>query len=324
MIEIGPLTLVSPPGMLVGLVAVVPLAALAAVVRRARGVRSAIGLEEPPPTWRPALAGIAAVAVLVGLAAAQPVWANSRTQHVRTDAEVFVVFDTSRSMLASLGPAGATRLDRAKERALALRARFPDVPVGVASMTDRTLPHLFPSADGNAFRATVDRAIGIEQPPPQAYFKTIGTTFAALSTVATRGFFSTAATRRVLVVYTDGESRPFDAAGLGVVLRRGVRIHLLFVHVWNAKELVYANGVPERDYRSNPKSTTILARAASQAGEAVYGEDDLAGLSASARRDLGSGPTTTASPTRDQLAIGPFLILAAALPLLVPVVRLAR
>ena len=39
------------------------------------------------------------------------------------------------------------------------------MPVGVSSFTDRTLPHLFPIADEELFRATVEQAVDIERPP---------------------------------------------------------------------------------------------------------------------------------------------------------------
>ena len=38
--------------------------------------------------------------------------------------------------------------------------------MGVASLTDRVLPHLFPTLGANAFAAVVDSGIGIERPPP--------------------------------------------------------------------------------------------------------------------------------------------------------------
>ena len=45
--------------------------------------------------------------------------------------------------------------------------RSDDVPAGVGTLTDRALPNLLPIADAAAFDATVERAIGIERPPPQ-------------------------------------------------------------------------------------------------------------------------------------------------------------
>lgn len=279
-------------------------------------MRSLLGLPERGPALPPAVVAVVSVGVLVGLAAAQPVWAQTRTQRVRTDAELYFVFDTSRSMLASVGPGGAERLDRAKAEALDLRDRFPEVPAGVASITDRPLPHLFPSPDERAFRATVDEAVAIEQPPPMASFRTKSSTLATLSAVATRGFYSPSARRRVLVVLTDGESRPFDASALGIVLRRGNAIKPVFVHVWNPNELVYTNGQPEPTYRPDPGSGALLARIASAAGGRSFAEHDLARAAAEIGRDLGAGPTRPAQAARAELALGPWFLLASAVPLL--------
>ena len=95
---------------------------------------------------------------------------SSRRSGRRTggsDAEAIVVFDISRSMLARKGPAGATRLERARTIAKQLRAELDEVPFGVSSLTDRLLPHLFPTMSATAFTSTVDRAIQIERPPPE-------------------------------------------------------------------------------------------------------------------------------------------------------------
>jgi hypothetical protein len=287
-----------------------------AIARRAREVRALLGLQEHGSAVRLGVAALVSVGLLVGLAAAQPVWAQTRKQRVRTDAEMYFVFDTSRSMLASVGPSGTERLDRAKAEALDLRDRFAEVPAGVASITDRPLPHLFPSPGEATFRRTVDQAVAIEQPPPMASFKTKSSTFATLSAVATRGFYSPSAKRRVLVVLTDGESRPFDASALGIVLRRGNAIKPVFVHVWNSKERVYTDGQPEVNYRPDPGSAALLARIASAAGGRSFDEHDLSGAAAEIRRDLGAGPTRAAAASRQELALGPWALLASAFPLL--------
>jgi hypothetical protein len=323
-IELGPITFLSPAAVLVALVAVVPLAMLAQTVERAKEVRGRLNLTEPHHLRRPIAIGVVTLTALVALGASQPVWAQTHTQRVRKDAEVYVVFDISRSMLASRGPGEETRLDRAKSEALRLRAQLPDVTVGIASMTDRTLPHLFPSPDQNAFRATVEQAIEIESPPPIAQFRTVGTTLAALSTVPLRGFFSPSATKRVLVVYTDGESRKFDIGSLGVVLRRNPAIHTVFVHTWGPKELVYSGSAAEPDYRPQPASSEVLSRTAKAAGGAAFEEADASRAAATVRDSLGSGPTIAERRSQDELSMAPFLLALAALPLVYLLVRVSR
>jgi hypothetical protein len=191
-------------------------------------------------------------------------------------------------------------------------------------MTDRTLPHLFPSSDEVVFRATLDQAIGIEQPPPMAFFSAVGTTLAALSAVQSRGFFAPSAMHRALVVFTDGETRAFDAAALGTVLRREPAIRPVFVHLGNARERVYTNGVAEPDYRPDPKSGAHLDRIAQAAGGDFVEEGRVDALARSVRSILGTGASATETRTRDEFALGPYLIVLAALPLLFLLVRLSR
>jgi hypothetical protein len=163
------LIFLSPKGALVALGVLVPLAALVLVARRGSRLRAALAV--PRATrWRLAVPTVAAalVAALFGVAAAQPVAESETALEVRTDAEAYVVIDISRSMLARSGLDGAMRLARAKAAAVKLRSALPEIPVGVASLTDRVLPHLFPSADADTFRTTVALALGIEQPPPNS------------------------------------------------------------------------------------------------------------------------------------------------------------
>jgi hypothetical protein len=126
--------ILTPLGALLALGGLVPLLALRAGEGHARGVARTLGLPEGPPP-RAAVAAVAAVAVLLGLAATQPVLAMEHGGLVRTDAEVYVVLDTSRSMLASSDPEADNRFERAQAVALRLRSALDDVPVGVASLT---------------------------------------------------------------------------------------------------------------------------------------------------------------------------------------------
>ena len=87
---------------------------------------------------------------------------------------------------------------RAKQIALALAPQFGDVPVGVATFTDRVLPDLFPTADRAAFDSAVT-AVTIEDPPPASSSRRTATTFDALP-VATEGFFPAGVHKRVVIV----------------------------------------------------------------------------------------------------------------------------
>jgi von Willebrand factor type A domain len=318
------LTFVTPLAGLVALLGAAPLLVLFAVSDYAESVRSALSVAEPRFSRSVTAVAIVAVAILVGLAAAQPVLAKADVQRVRSDAEALFVIDTSRSMLASNGASAATRLDRAKAEAVRLRAKLPELKVGVASMTDRTLPHLFPSADRDLFRATVDDAVGIEQPPPIAYLNTGVTTFAALTAIVTRGFFTPSVSHRVAVVFTDGETRPFDASGLGLVLRRSPGVHPIFVHVWHPNELVYSGGFPEPDYQPDQSSDAKLEGAARAARGKVFGEGDLAAAAKAVRSYMATGPTMAEERAEHEFPLSRILLILAAVPLLVLLVRLSR
>jgi hypothetical protein len=321
---IGGVSFLSPLAALVAVLALVPLAALLATSSRADRIRYRLRVADSRRSLLGVGLAVTAVGALVGAAAAQPVVGQSRTQRVRADAEIIVLFDISRSMLASVGPSGRTRLERAKREALQLREELPDVPVGVSSFTDRALPHLFPIANQELFRATVEQAVDIERPPPIALLRTGVTTLAALTAVATRGFFSPLARHRVLVVYTDGETRPFDPASVGAVLRRGRGIQAFLIHTWNARERVYTNGRPEKDYFPDPRSGAELARLAKAVRGASSGESEVGSVAAAVRRSLGAGPTMSETESQTELSLGPYVLLAAVFPVGFLLVRLAR
>src|SRR5262249_9356879 len=159
--------------------------ALSLASRRERRGRELVGLPAPPPARRlPRAVAVAAVPALLGLAATQPALQSTAHARVRTDAQALFVLDVSRSMLASSGRTGRTRLARAKADALAIRSAIPEVPAGVATLTDRVVPNLLPVADGAVFDDTVKRAVEIEEPPPSSS-DVVATSLAALGAVGT-------------------------------------------------------------------------------------------------------------------------------------------
>jgi hypothetical protein len=256
---VGSLSFLTPEAAPVALAALLPAVAFLRRERRARAVRRTLGLAEPPRgPGRRLLLALVAVPVLAGVAASQPVLDRARDQRERVDAELFFVFDTSRSMLAAPGPEAPTRIDRARAAAIQLRGRLPGVRAGVASLTDRTLPHLFPTIDRRSFAAAVTRSLGIERPPP-VLFTTVATDLGSLAAAGAQRFFSPAATRRVLVVLTDGEA-PEATPALATALRRA-RIEPVFVHVRRRGEAVYLTSVPDVGYRADPGSAVSASTA---------------------------------------------------------------
>jgi hypothetical protein len=304
----------SPLGALVALAVVLPLAAYAVVELRARRVSANLRLVPPPMRTRLGVPGaIAAVAGLLGIAAAQPVISSTRARPGRTDVQVYILFDTSRSMLARRHPGAPDRLDRSKRLALQLRQRLGDVPFGIASLTDRMLPHLFPTLDGDVFASTVRDAIGIERPPPSGT-DALATDYNSLADAATNEYYGANIKKRLLVIFSDGESRYFD----DVVLRRSLEqghVHVLFVQVWDPREEVFLKGSQaDPGYRPDPRARSSAQRVATAGGGQLLGENEAAIVSA-VKSFVGSGPETTLRQQRTRVSLGPYVALAALLPL---------
>lgn len=309
------LSFLTPLGALFAVAALAPLVVLLARQRRGRRIRRALGL--PPPSLAsrlPLAVALAAVPGLLALAATQPVVETTQLVRERTDAEVFVAIDTSRSMLAAPGPAGASRLERAREAALALRDAFPSVPIGIASFTDRLLPHLFPTTDRRVFAAVLDESVGIERPPPTFFFSERASTFDALAAAPANEYFSPAARRRLLVVLTDGEIRELEL-DLAGAFRRRPRVEPLFVRFWAEGERIYETGVAEEGYRPDPASGALFTQIASQIGGRVHAEGGATGLHADVGELLGTGPTRARTLEGERRPLMPYITLAALLPL---------
>lgn len=305
----------TPAGWLLALLALLPVGGLALALRRERQARKLLGLEEPPRR-SPLLAAAAAAAVpvLLAAAAAQPVIRTQHSRVVRADAEVFVVLDTSRSMQASAAPGAASRFDRARAAATALRDDLPGVRVGLASLTDRVLPHLFPSSDEEAYLRTLRDAIAVEAPPPGGTEVT-ATDLGQLSALATQSFFTPASRKRIAVVVTDAESRPVDAGKLRRSLDGG-GVQLVLVRDWSAGDRVFGEGGrPEPGYRPSAASGPALEALATATGTRLVPQPDGAEAARAVLALLGSGPVARVGTRRDAFRLAPWLALAALVPL---------
>jgi hypothetical protein len=304
----------TPLSALATLLVLIPLGAFLLLGRRDAAVRRTLSLPPAPRARGFAVVfAIVATAGLVGAAAAQPVVQHGTTHRERTDAAAYVVFDISRSMLASRGLHAPDRLERAKRFALAFRPRIESVPVGVASLTDRVLPHLFPTSDMGAFATVVRNAIQVEAPPPALFYATRATKLSALGQLRTAAFFRPQALHRLLVVVTDGESLPVSPS-LAQTLRKPPGVQVLFVHVWDALDRIYSTSVPAQGYLPDPTSRQLLERAAASLGGKVVSSGDVAGAVSAAKKLLGPGPVRSVSETA-RLALMPYVAAAAFLPL---------
>ncbi|HWL33799.1 MAG TPA: VWA domain-containing protein [Gaiellaceae bacterium] len=309
-------TLLTPLGALIALGVIVPLVALGLLHRRGAAVRRSLGLPEPRPrVVRAAIAAVVVAAALLGLAAAQPRVEWTSDQRVRDDAEAIIVLDTSRSMLARTSPRSQIRFARATAAALQFRDAFENVPTGIASFTDRVLPHLFPSPDADVFAATLSRSLGIDRPPPHGAFVSTATRLEALETIVSRRFFTPTVRNRLIFVITDGESVPIAGAKIAAAFRRPPGVDTIFLHVWSGDERVFDGGQPEPQYSPDPRSRGILDAAADTLGGRVFAEDELDGAIAAARNALGDGTTVVQGQKRNRIALAPYLAGAVFLPL---------
>jgi hypothetical protein len=308
----------TPLGALVALAALLPLAAAVHGRVRAAALARRIGLV-PSPVWSLGWrsAALAAALALLGLAAAQPALTDQAAMATRTDAAVLFVVDTSRSMAASRTPSSPTRLARALDGAIRLRAAIPDVPAGIATLTDRVLPDLLPVAGAAGFDATAQRAVTIEQPPPVGRSARI-TSYAALDDIATGNYFEPRVKRRVIVLLTDGESNPFDPGSLSGQLAVSEGYRFLALRFWNAGEEVFdADGKAEPGYHPDPAGGVPLSGLASALGGRSFEESDTGAAASYLRQILGRGPTARPRVSLGQRALAPYVAAVALAILLV-------
>src|SRR5207302_999525 len=111
------------------------------------------------------------------------------------------------------------------------------------------------------FVPTLRDALGIEQPPP-AGTEDLATDYTALASIATNNYFRPQVSKRLLVVFSDGESRSFDELILGQTFRRH-QVHVLFVQLWNLREKIYLRkNAPDPGYAPDPESQVSAQRVA--------------------------------------------------------------
>jgi len=290
--------------------ALVPLTALAVAARRVERVRRALRLADPGSGGlrRRALL-LTAVVVLLVVAAMQPVVRAHTSVRERSDAAAFVVIDVSRSMAASHSPGSPTRLARAKQIAYAFGSKLGEIPLGVATFTDRVLPNLFPTSDTAAFDSTVS-SLTDNSPQPRDV-NSVATTFDALTSLATQGFFRPSVRHRSVVLITDGESRAFDPAGTADVLRSH-GITLSVVRVGDGADRIWRpDGKPEAAYRPDPAGARLNVARLARAAGTTPGADP-----ATLVRDAsGSGPTSVVGVEPRSRTLAPLFAALALVPL---------
>ncbi len=267
------------------LAAALPLGALLLTERRAARILrllSVVGHRRRAVV--PVVAALMALSALVAVAAAQPVVVRQQLVSERADAQAFVLFDTSLSMRASAGPGQPSRLQRAKRMAIRLQRSLSDVPFGIASMTDRSLPNLMPTTDQVLFARTARQSVAIDQPPPSQQYKD-----------------------------RDGESSPLSPL-FKLTLQR--RVTTVFVHVWEPGERIYNHGKPDPRYVSDPTSMAALSEVAQLTGAPrAFSEGETSAIVSAARSAVGRAGTRTHIDAYARIALAPWFVLGCIVPL---------
>jgi len=321
MAPLAAIVFLTPRAALVGLAFVVPLVAVALRHRSAARVRATLGLRGPGlATHLARPVALAALGLLVAASAAHPAVRDTVSTPVRSDAELYLTFDVSRSMLATAAPGKIVRLERARALGRAVHAALPGVPTGVATLTNRMMPLVFPTNDTRSVDAVIDHSLRIMQPPPVAYTTARESSLATLTLAADRSYFDPTARKRLLVVFGDLDSDYFSLTGTLRLLRRH-GIEPFLVRVARPGEQVFtASGRP---YAYVPASTVTVA-ALRLAGWHAYEEDEQARLISELRSSLGSGPVRASGLVKSQRDLAPVLALAAlvlAAALVLPALR---
>jgi len=308
-------TLLTPLAGLVALLVLVPLAVMVLTERRVSEVRAALRLPKPRASRPLAAIALVVLAALLGLGAAQPAVKTTKKRFVRADAEVYLVFDTSRSMLAAGSPTGDDRFERARAAAHRIRDGLPEIPVGVASLTDRALPHLLPTVNENAFNATVDRTVGVDRPPPLQSDNRVASTFDALRAIPARNFFAPHTKERLVVFLTDGESRVYNPRRIRTAFR-AQSAGLMVVRFWRPGERIFhRNGSPENAYAADPVSAQNVRTLADGVGGRAFDEGELGAALAAIRTYIGTGKTEPLGEDDTRTSLAPYLFLGAFAPL---------
>ena len=149
---------------------------------------------------------------------------------------------------ARVALAGSEDADRprARRRRSGCARSWPDVPAGVAVLTDHVLPDLLPVPDrpcsSRRFARRCASATRRLRPMPSPRRAS-----APWAHWGRESFFPPSAKHRVAIVLTDGESRPFDVRQTARALAHRPAVTPVFVHVGSPSESVFDARRPTRN-----------------------------------------------------------------------------
>ena len=195
---------------------------------------------------------------------------------------------------------------------------LPDVPIGTASFGERLLLHALSTTPTLAFSAessATRSGSNVRFRCSSSMFARRGKPLDAFAAATTASYFAPSARRRLIVVFTDGETRRVGRSLVRAFDRRR-RVDTLIVRFWSrGRACVRGRRRRARRTGRTGASDALLAHASSVIGARVFGEDELDDLRLAAERVLGSGPTRPRSFEHERAALMPYVTLAALLPL---------
>ena len=125
----------------------------------------------------------------------------------------------------------------------------------------------------------------------------VATSFDALTSLGTQGFFSSGLKRRVCIVLTDGESAPFAGGPSDC--------RLVVVQLWDSGERIYRDGEPEPQYRPDDAAPALASRLGP-----VAREDELGRARELLTASIGNGPVReVATGSRSTFELAPYAAL---------------
>jgi hypothetical protein len=320
---VGTIVFLTPSAALVGLAFLAPLLALAGRERAGARVRASVGLASPGAARRLVRPlALVTLGALVAATAAQPAIRKDVSVPMRADAEVYLTFDVTRSMLARSSPAGTPRFERARALATEIHEGLVDIPTGVATLTNRMMPLLFPTGDERGVSAVLANSLRIMQPRPARLTAPRATQLGALTLAADRSYYNPEARRRALVVFSDLDSDFFSLQAT-LKLLRDHQIEPFVVRVAAVGEAIFAaNGRP-LDYRA---TSTVSVSELRQAGWHAYEERQALRVISEVRGYLGEGEMRENGLVESERSIAMYVaVLAFVLvgALTIPTLRLA-
>ena len=183
------------------------------------------------------------ILALLGFAFAEPYLVHRQEVFERNDAEVCYLFDNAGSMAASVESGSPTRMDRALAiaRSLTASGAMEGVPTCIGTFTAKTSIHLPSTAHTPTVLGVLEDVIVVGDPPPTSGCRQgeVCTSFNAIEEAA-RMLFSNNddSIRRVLVVFTDGETKSFPEQSTAAALEnRGIDV--VFVDLWSLDERIF-------------------------------------------------------------------------------------